>query len=285
MQRKAVAAYTLFFVVMAVSAYSVIAAASPPPVDIEGETYDEGTAFTKAGVQHNVSEIAVPETSGGEGGGGGSLEGEIAYVVPDATLSETVDNGSEVTFRDGTYLLEVENGTDGRTAVLTEQFDVESRLGADDAVFNTTVESEGETFVRYRANDSLVPLEEYLPEPDVERLASGDSVRITFDEEPVDAQVAEVTEGSVTFEWTGAEEFERSLSEGANVTLADGQVYVVHFPNNETVTLSQDHQGYAESQSRIDAFVERRNGLWGVTIISGLAAVLLIALAYMPVRG
>lgn len=289
MQRKAVAAYTLFFVVMAVSAYSVIAAASPPPVEIEGETYDEGTAFTKAGVQHNVSEIAVPETSGeggGHGGGGeASLEGEIAYVVPDATLTETVDNGSEVTFRDGTYLLEVENGTDGRTAVLTEQFDVESRLGADDAVFNSTVESEGETFVRYRANDSLVPLEEYLPEPTVERFATGDSVRLTFDEEPVDARVAEITEGSVTFEWTGPEEFERSLGEGSNVTLADGEVYLVHFPNNESVTLSQDFQGYAESQSRIDAFVERRNGLWGVSIISGLAAVLLIALAYMPVRG
>jgi len=289
MQRKAVAAYTLFFVVMAVSAYSVIAVASPPPVDIEGETFDEGTAFTKAGVQHNVSEIALPESSGeggGHGGGGGaSLEGDITYVVPDATLSETVDNGSEVTFREGTYLLEVANGTDGRTAVLTEQFDVESRLGADDAVFNTTVESEGETFVRYRANDSLVPLAEYLPEPDVERLATGDSVRITFDEEPVDAQVAEIASDSVTFEWTGAEEFERGLTEGENVTLADGQRYVVHFPNNETVTLSQDFQGYADSQSRIDAFVERRNGLWGVTIISGLAAILLIGLAYMPVRG
>ncbi len=289
MQRKAVAAYTLFFIVMAVSAYSVIAVASPPPVDIEGETYAEGTAFTKAGVQHNVSEIAVPESSGeggGHGGGGeASLSGDVTYVVPDATLSETVDNGSEVTFRGGTYLLEVANGTDGRVVVLTEQFDVESRLGADDAVYNTTVESEGETFVRYRANDSLVPLEEYLPEPTVERFATDDSVRITFDEEPVDARVVEITAGSVTFEWTGAKEFERSLSEGENVTLADGEVYLVHFPNDEEVTLSQDFRGYADSQSQIDTFVERRNGLWGVSIISGLAAVLLLGLAYMPVRG
>jgi hypothetical protein len=286
MQRKAVAAYTLFFVVMAVSAYSVIAVASAPPVDIEGESYAEGSSFTAAGIQHNVSEIAVPESSGGgHGGGGGSLSGEITYVDPQSTLTETLDNGSEVAFRDGTYLLVVENGTDGRVAVLTEQFDVEGRLAADDAVFNSTVESDGETFVRFRANDTLVPLEEYLPEPTVARFGTGDTMQYVPDEQPVDAEVTEVTDSSVSVQWTGPAEFERTLSEGANVTLADGETYLVHFPNDGEVTLTQDFQGYSESQARIDAFTTRRNGLWGVSIISGLAAVLLVGLGYMPIRG
>jgi hypothetical protein len=285
MQRKAVAAYTLFFIVMAVSAYSVIAVASAPPVDIEGETYAEGSSFTTAGIQHDVSEIAVPESSGEGHGGGGSLTGEITYVDPQSTLTETLDNGSEVAFRDGTYLLAIENGTDGRVAVLTEQFDVEERLAADDAVFNSTVESDGQTFVRYRANNTLVPLEEYLPEPTVARVGSGETMQYVPDEQPVDAEVTEITDSSVAIEWTGSEEFERTLSEGANVTLADGETYLVHFPSDGEVTLSQDFQGYSESQARIDAFTTRRNGLWGVSIISGLAAVLVIGLGYMPVRG
>ena len=36
---------------------------------------------------------------------------------------------------------------------------------------------------------------------------------------------------------------------------------------------------------RQDYFKERQNGLWGVTILSGFAAMFVIVLAYLPVRG
>lgn len=288
MQRKAAAIYFAFFIVMSASAYSVVAVAEPPGVELaesQTVTQSSGSQFTVGGVEHSVSQIELQEAEGdGHGGGGGAhLVGTVTYTQPDVEISETVQNGSEIEYNDGTYLVTT-NSEEG-TVVLTEQPDVTAILEADDTVANSTVESEGQTYVRVREDDRLVPLEEYLPEPDVQQFGTGDEVDYAPDDQGVPATVENVASGSVSLTWTVDEDREVDLEEGTNVTLADGNVYVVHFQDDSTVQLSQDHAGYAESQAMKDAFHERENGLWGVSLLSILAALLILGLAYMPVRG
>jgi hypothetical protein len=77
------------------------------------------------------------------------------------------------------------------------------------------------------------------------------------------------------------------LSEGGNVTLANGETYFAHFPNETTVQVtSADQYGeYTATLSDQDYFKERMNGFWGISILSGMAAVLMLGMAYLPVRG
>jgi hypothetical protein len=64
----------------------------------------------------------------------------------------------------------------------------------------------------------------------------------------------------------------------------DGARCIVHFPNNSTAVLSEDVEGYLEDTNRQDYFTERKNGLWGVSIVSFATAVILLGSAYLPVK-
>lgn len=73
------------------------------------------------------------------------------------------------------------------------------------------------------------------------------------------------------------------LEHRSNVTL-QGTTYLAFFPNNETVYLTQDFEAYHQETSRIERFHEHVSGLWGVSILSGIAAALLLGMAYLPSR-
>lgn len=73
------------------------------------------------------------------------------------------------------------------------------------------------------------------------------------------------------------------VSDKGNITLSN-QTFFATFPNNNTLVLSQDFQSLEESEQAATHFKEGTVGLWGVTILSGLSAVLLIGLAYLPSR-
>lgn len=149
-------------------------------------------------------------------------------------------------------------------------------------MYNETYTSEGERYVQYRANDSLRALEEYLPDPRTESFAEGDTYPYQNNSTTVDA----VTNTTVTLDWTATRNNTVSLSEGGNVTLGEGSgtTYVAHFPDSDTLVLSQDFAGYQASLDAQSYYGERINGLWGVTLLSSMAAALLIALAYLPSR-
>jgi len=289
MQRRWAAIYFAFFIVMSASGLAVIATASPPPIDVDGELrVQEQSSFSYDGQQYRVSEITEGTSGGGGhgGGGGASLSGTISYTDPEALQGETFEVGDLVEYEGGEYNVSVESDDDGRTLVLTESFDVEARLEADPAVFNGTVSSEGETFVRYRADDSLVALEEYLPEPDVDRVRTGETLRYSPEENvTVGANVTGITDDGATIAWRVSEEFELDLAEGTNVTMANGQTFLVHFPSDDRVLLTTQHEAYHAQVERQADYHERENGLWGVTYVSGLAAMLVLGLAYMPIRG
>jgi len=288
MQRRWAAIYFAFFLVMSASGLAVITAGSAPPVDVDGELQvQEQSTFTHADQRYEVSEIAVESGGGGHGGGGGaSLAGTITYTDPDALQEEVFDVGDPVEYKGGEYNVSVESADGGDVVVLTEEFDVEARLEADPAVANETVTSEGETFVRYRANDTLVPLEAYLPEPDVDRFQPGDTIQYSPEENvTVDANVSAVSESGATIAWRASEEFELDLEEGSNVTMANGQTFLVHFPTEDRVLLTTQFEEYDHQVELQEDYHERENGLWSVVYVSGFAAMLVLGLAYMPVRG
>ena len=71
------------------------------------------------------------------------------------------------------------------------------------------------------------------------------------------------------------------------MTLANGDRYFAHFPNSHEVTLvpGDQYPQYAETVDQRDYFGERLAGLWGVVIVSLLAAIFLLATSYLPTRG
>jgi hypothetical protein len=77
-----------------------------------------------------------------------------------------------------------------------------------------------------------------------------------------------------------------SISEGGNVTL-NGQQYFAHFPSESTVQLlpAGEYWGdYQQQLEEIDYYQERRNGVWGIVILSVPSAIVLLGAAYMPVK-
>jgi hypothetical protein len=96
--------------------------------------------------------------------------------------------------------------------------------------------------------------------------------------------ITNVSNTSVVLEWTAPRTNTLSTSNNQNISL-NGQPYVVHFKNNDTVLLGEGQAAREQLRESIrtnDRFHERINGVWGVTIGSGSVLVLLIALAFLP---
>ncbi|EMA21631.1 hypothetical protein [Haloarcula argentinensis] len=95
-----------------------------------------------------------------------------------------------------------------------------------------------------------------------------------------------MSDSGATLEWFAPRENTIELSEGGNITLNE-QRFFTHFPDHHTVQIVpiQQYDQYQETLDQQDYFHERKNGIWGVSILSGIAAVLMLGMAYMPVRG
>jgi len=368
MQRRAAAAYVVFFVVLGASAFSVMALAEHPHVDIDGDAYSQGDTFTVGDREYTVSELGTEESGGGGHGGGGSTSyvGTLTWTEENARYTATLKNNSTVparlvqwegqtarytatlsdgdtvryqsnattveinassnftlvrgnesaTFEEGdefpyrantttvenigesevrlvwgTYHLPTPespngtNGTDPATFHFVERPNVTAILVTDPAVYNDTVTVDGTESVVYRSNNSTVPLDSYLPELEEKRFDENES--FTYRPEgfnDTEVTVYNVTTTGVVIEWTAPREHEVELAEGANVTLNDRE-YVVHFESENEVLLSQDRAGYQQDVREQSYFTERMNGLKGILILSGSAAVLLLGMAYLPRRG
>lgn len=357
MQRRAVAAYVVFFLLLGASSYAIIAVAEKPSIDLSGETYGAGESFTVGGQSYTVSSLNST-TSGGEHGGGGEavFTGEVTYVNESyrhsavfenetnvsaeeiqwpgqtgrhtATLQDgqTITfNGSErqVDIRDGStlalvgpnqtasftagdtlvyrrnsttveristteadlvwgyaYQVLIPNETAPSTFTFDEQLNVSDILRLDPAVYDETVTVDGEERIVYRSNNSTAPLGSYLPDPERKSFTEGETLVYRGTE----VDLVNVTTEAVILEWTGPKEETIELSQGANVTLS-GQPYVAYFESSHAVTLSPDVAGYQEQVRQQERFVDRIGGLWWVTMLSGFAAILVVGLAYLPVRG
>ena len=287
MQRRVAAIYLVFFLLLGASAYSVIAVAEQPAVEMSGEAYTNGSQFSAGDQQYTVL-IEMEESEGdGHGGGGGAAPvGELVYVNESARMTATWEDESVVTYQGDEYRVVLETEASPAEARLVESFDTESRLQDDSDVYNETTTIDGTEYVTYRENDTNVPLDEYLPEPTTHTFAVDDTVE--YDGETT--TVESVTASEATLAWTAAEERSVELTEGENVTLADGNQYFAHFDTHDglSVVIAQTsvaYDDYRNDLARQEYFHERENGLWGVIILSGIAAFLIISMAYMPVKG
>ncbi|MFB6177840.1 MAG: hypothetical protein ABEI99_12000, partial [Halobaculum sp.] len=109
--------------------------------------------------------------------------------------------------------------------------------------------------------------------------SEGDSVQFEGNE----FTISSVTGDGATLSRVSPQEVEISVSNKANVTIGS-QTYFAYFPDNSTLVLTTQYDTYQQYQHETEQFTEHKNGLWGVSIVSGFGAVFLIALAYLPNR-
>lgn len=196
-------------------------------------------------------------------------------------------NGSITLAWGQSYDVTTQTPTDD-TVEFRETLNVTDRLLSDPSVDNDTVSrNDGREYVVYR-NGTIQQLSAYLPDPEVETFEEGEEITYnaaTDGVDFVDVRVENVSTERVLLSWQGPVDHPVLVENGANVSLGpNDREYVAHFPDNETLDLSTDLGGYQDQIKRQDAFWLRVNGLWGITILAGLAILLLLAGAYLPSR-
>lgn len=276
MQRRAAAIYFVFFLVIGAGAYGYITVvdAQRPQVTLDAPTYGVNDTVTVDGRTYTVASITAEESEGDT-----TVSGTLEWTNESARETATLAAGDTASYEDASWTVIIENTSDVSEFTLEEAFNVSRLLAQDDAVEDDTVDYQGEPHVVYRSNNSLVPLSEYLPERETVTFSEGD----TYPHEGNQATVSNVSPEEVTLSWVSPATNEIELENGGNATL-NGQTYLVIFPSENQVQLSQNFDQYQRTQSRIDYFNERKNGLWGVSIISFLTAIVLLGSAFMPVK-
>lgn len=266
MQRRAAAIYATLFIVLAAGAYGTIGVAQAPSVGIANPDYSltEGDTVTIGGTEYRVD--TVQESSA-----------ELIWVESGVDFSETWENGSTVTIDETDFTVRTTTSTDPPSATLTEVQELDENV--------TTTEVDDEVFVVVQQDGErrLVPRSEYI------RQVQGPPATRSFDEgDRVDYQgertvASSITNESVTLTWTGPQNNTERIQHG-DVTTLGGQDYIAHISEGSTLELSRDIDSYQAQVAALAKFNERINGLWGVSIISGLAAILILGLAYLPSR-
>ena len=289
MQRRAAAIYFVFFLVVGAAAYAYIGVAQStqqPEFDVDGTTLQGNESTTIDGTQYTIAELGhASGGGGGHGGGGGegALVATLEWTNESAVQTATIENGSSVTLQNASYTVAIPNGSNVSSFTLREEQNVSAILANDPAVKNSLATQNDTDYVVFRENNSLRPAAEYLPAPETRQFATGDRFRY----EGTRTTVADVSSGSITLEWTGPVDNSVDLQEGTNVTLANGDTFFAHFPNEEAVSLVpvEQYDQYESTVSQRGYFDERVNGLWGVVIIAWSAAFLVLSMAYLPHRG
>lgn len=278
MQRRAAAAAFVFFLLIAVGAWAYIGVAQDihePEVSVSGATFGNGTTATIDGVEYTVSDIA--------GAGGGELEATLTWTNETATQTATLAHNDTIAYSEGEYRVVVPNETDPSSFTLEQQFNVSALLADDESVENELAEQNGTSYVVSRTDRSLDPLSEWLPPRENVAVDEGDEIEYEEQMTTVEAVAAD----SVTLTWAAPADREAELTEGGNVTLANGEQYFAHYPSDEEVVLahSSEYGSYAQTVAAQAYFGERMAGLWGVMIIASFAAILVLSAAYLPSRG
>lgn len=245
-----------------------------------------------ATVQFNGSEYSVAtnasaesltlEQAGGNGSQSFGVGDTVAYQGNQTVLTQVSQDSATLTWGDD-YRVVIPNESNVSTVEMRQAINTTQRLRGDSAVYDETVTINGTEHVTYRENNTNVPLDQYLPEPTSSTIEEGDTVQYQGNE----TVLANVTPQAATLEWGGTQTETVELGEGSNVTLAGGSQYFAHFPNHEEVVVApqSEYGQYAQWNDEVDYFHERINGLWGVVIIALVGAVLLLSIAFMPVRG
>jgi hypothetical protein len=253
-----------------------------------GTNVSAGNATAANGTESSAGTASTDTAANGTNASAGDASANDSEASAGPTASGQADLGPVYEDAEGTM-------------VFTNTTDVGAVLESDPAVFNETITSEGQAFVRYTENGTFVPLSEYLPDADQRRVAEGESFELRIEVEPfsgdarslnVSATVTNVSNSSAVVEYTAPEYNSLELEQGANVTLANGEQRIVNFrtsgSGNDTTAAAQlgaNYSDYALQSETQESFTDRMTGLWNVIIITSIAALLVIGLAFLPVRG
>lgn len=284
MQRRAATAYVLLFLVLGAGSYGLIATAQQPHVTFEDPDHrlSAGERFTVDNRQYTVTSVTAEEESGGHGGGTSvTYSGALQWTNDSATYTETWAPGDVVTADGFEGNLTVANESDPDEFTLVEAVNRTTILADDPNADNETVTRNGQEYVVVTEGNetTLVPASEYFPAPETRTFDEGD----TFDYAGNQTTVGNVTQSEVPVSWTAPRTNTVELTNEGNTTL-NGQQYFVYFVSDSEVVLESDYSVYASQTAEIDEYTRLQNGLWGVSILSGVVAVLLVGMAFLPSR-
>ncbi len=265
MQRRAAAVYGVFFLVIAIGSAAMIGAASAPAaVSDPDHRLSNGDEVTIAGQSYAVT---VEE-------GGATLE----WHNESARYTETWENGSDVSFQGTNYTVSIPNASDPLQLTLEEV-----QTLPEDTETTTVNDTEYVVVERDDGARELVPTGEYLVqtqgEPERRELVEGQAYDYRGNQTTLEA----VDNESATLAWTAPRDESMDLAEGDVVELGDRE-FVASFPEAGMLVLDRDVGAYERQQGVIATYHQRINGLWGVSILAGLSAVVLLGLSYLPSR-
>jgi len=283
-----VAVYVAFFVLIAAASYTLLATAEEPTITLDDPEYElsQNDTFSVGGQQYTVS--AIEETTEEQGGGHGSSPTEVTVVTgtiestqTDVEMSETWANESTVII-DNTEWTVLYDGENATSFTFEEVVDRGAILENDPNVLNETQEVDGEEYVvdQSTGENELIPASEYFPAPNTQTAAIGDSFGYNNQTVTVDGIGAD----GVTVTWTEDQTNTQELSNEGMVELADGNEYLVFFPDSSTVELTSDMTSYNAQVEAQNQFHERTTGFRWTTFTSLLFAMSLIAFAFLPSR-
>jgi hypothetical protein len=274
MQRRAAAAYVAFFLVIAAGSYGVIATTDNPEPYV---TSEEAEHTLVTGEQIDIGERAYNVSlSAEEADGGVEYSGTLTWTNESAVQTATWEQNTTVTYDNSTYRVLIENVSSPSELQLRPEppEDANPRFENGSQIVDIDVDDDG--FV-----ERGVPVLRYLESVENRsNVTVTDSVTINGTER----SVTSLTNESATFEWVEPAEEEVSLAQASTIEL-EGQEYFVYFDSGETAYLdANESTAYYERRSDYDEMSLRTNGLWAVTIVSSIAGMGLIGLAFLPRR-
>jgi hypothetical protein len=263
MQRRAATVSVAVFLLLAAGAYSYIGVAQQPAISLEDPDYEvsAGEPLTIDGTTYEFTEVSDGSAT-------------ATWTNESARYTETWKVNDTVVYRGDNYTLAIPNQSE------FNQFELRENQMVD----KPTVEQNGTTYVIVQEDDerTLVPRDEYLPDQMVYVFQEGDQIERPDNDNAT--RVGAVSAESVTIEWNAPRTNEVSFAEGENTTIG-GTPYLAHYVDGgSTLQLTTDYQDYRGDVDAQETFHERMNGLWGIVIMSGVAAALLVMLAFMPSR-
>ncbi|WP_232703518.1 hypothetical protein [Halobacterium wangiae] len=265
MQRRAAAVSVALLVLLAAGSFAFIGAAQQPEVSLDDPDYTVASnePRTIGGTEYAFGEVTESSAAAN-------------WTNESAQYTETWSAEDTVAYQGANYTVVIPNESDPSTFRLEEAQEVDRE----------TIEQNGTTYVVIEdgENRTLVPRDQYLPEPTVHEFSEGDA--IDYEGNDNETSVASVAQGEVTIEWFAPMTNELTFSEGENTSIGDTD-YRAHFAQQDgtpVLQLTTDYEDYDEDVDAQTYFNERINGLWGIVILASSAAALLVMLAFMPSR-
>ena len=271
MQRRHAALYAALLLILAAGSYATIGAVESPVITISNpdHSYDvgddipiNGRIYKVTSLMDNFAELEWIDASATKKENWGindKIQIDISNESIEFTISSISLDSSTPTF----HLTEIRSLGD-----------------------MPTIQVESETYVvlneSNQDNPILIPMDDYLMSKFGPPISNEFTIGSVIQYNSNSASVIGISEQEITVSWPYPKSNTMAISEG-DILESNETNYIAHFENN-LLHLSSDISGYERQSTVIKKFNERLNGLWGVSILGSIGAIILISMAYLPSR-